>query len=69
MSAAASDSKLLTKAEVADLLGVKKGTVDLYRRNPLFPRPVMLSTRAPRWRLQDVAGFIESLAAASPASK
>ena len=61
----AGGKELLTKTDFASLLGVKPATLDVYRRkSPTFPRPLMLSKRAPRWRRQDVDAFITSLACA-----
>lgn len=68
----ASTDQLLTKLEVAELLGIALSTLEswVYKRH--FPRPIQIGKRAVRYRLSVVEAWIrekEATAAVSGVSK
>lgn len=51
--------QLLSKRQLAELLGVNSWTVDRWRKtNPDFPAPVWLSDSTLRWRRLDVERWL-----------
>lgn len=52
--------QLLTPQETAELLGISKGTLNLWRCKKRYPLPYVKVGRAVRYRLEDVLKFIES---------
>jgi predicted DNA-binding transcriptional regulator AlpA len=53
------DRQLLTKEEVAEMLGVRTKTIEEWcRQVPGFPRPLRVTARTVRFRLADVNRFI-----------
>lgn len=55
----APDLQLITKVEVAKMLGVNPWTVWELSRTGRFPKPVRIGTKSVRWRLSDVRQWIE----------
>ncbi|QGN59085.1 AlpA family transcriptional regulator [Nostocoides sp. HKS02] len=60
--ASASVPRLLTTAEVADLLHVNASTLCRWRQQGMGPRVAWLSPAIPRYQLADVAAWIERAA-------
>ncbi len=58
--AAASDDLLLTRDELAIVLGMSPGGVTNAVTQGRLPTPVRLFTMSPRWRLGDIRAFIKS---------
>jgi predicted DNA-binding transcriptional regulator AlpA len=56
------DLVVLTKGELATLLGVNPWTVDRWRRKSGldFPQPIWLSGTTPRWRRAEVRSWLAS---------
>ena len=54
------DRRLLRRSEVLELCGISRSTLYELMDLELFPRPVRISRRAVRWRLEDVLAWIES---------
>ena len=55
---------MLKPTEVADRLGVTRGTVyKILNTDPTFPRPIYVTPKSPRWRPADVDTWIERKAA------
>lgn len=52
---------LLTRAELAKLLGVSPQTVSRYEANPDFPRRIVLPGGNVRYLLSDITSYIEAL--------
>src|SRR5262245_4399020 len=60
-----SRARLLSAAEVGELLGRRASTIRHWARvrKSGFPRPIKLHANAePRWRLSDVAQFVDRMA-------
>jgi predicted DNA-binding transcriptional regulator AlpA len=53
----------LNKREVAAILGVSQGTVDVWRKANAIPEPMRLGgfgrTRIARWRVKDLIAWLE----------
>lgn len=56
-------TKLLTDREVAYQLGIGKSTVWRWLEAGKLPQPLRLSPGCTRWRVSDIATFIEQHAA------
>ena len=55
------DEPMLTKAEVAELLGVSEGTVDNYRKKkPDFPEEYTLDSTTLRWKKSEIQSWVDS---------
>ena len=59
LGGSASDLQLVTKREVAEMLGVNPWTVWELSRTGRFPKPVRIGTKSVRWRLSAVRQWIE----------
>ncbi len=53
-------SKLLTKEEVSDILGVSVGTLAVWRATKRYNLPYVKSGRLVRYRIEDIEAFIKS---------
>jgi prophage regulatory protein len=49
---------ILRKNQVAEMLGVCTGTIDVKKRAGLFPQPVKLGTHSVGWLTRDVQKWI-----------
>jgi predicted DNA-binding transcriptional regulator AlpA len=63
------DPALLSKKQVAHLLGVCIRTVERYLALPQFPVPVRLPHGHLRWRRSEVEAFLDSLPRHPPQRK
>jgi predicted DNA-binding transcriptional regulator AlpA len=52
---------LLTKREVARLVGLSVRTIERYVALGLFPQPIRLSRRCVRWRRKHIDAYLERL--------
>ena len=52
--------RLLTVREVAEIVGIGVPTVWKWVAARTFPAPIRLSSRATRWRNDEVMGWVES---------
>jgi len=55
--------KFLRDVDVAELLGVRRGTVWAWVREGRLPQPVRLSARCARWRMEDLEKWEQEIAA------
>jgi predicted DNA-binding transcriptional regulator AlpA len=54
-------SQLLSKRQLAEMLGVNPFSIDRWRRtDPTFPKPFWLTGTTPRWHHSDVAAWLAS---------
>jgi predicted DNA-binding transcriptional regulator AlpA len=54
-----SNLELISKAQLAALIGVNTWTIDRWRRiDPDFPAPIWISPSTPRWRRVDIETWI-----------
>ena len=51
--------KLLNESEAADLLGLRSQTLSLWRSTKRYDLPFIRVGRAIRYRLRDIAAFLE----------
>ena len=56
--------QMLTVAEVCEILGVSRNTIATLTREDGFPGPVKIGRRANRWRVAEVAAWIDTRPAA-----
>ena len=52
--------RLLRRSEVLQMCGISKSTLHHLVAIGKFPRPIRISRRAVRWRLEEVLAWIES---------
>ena len=52
---------LLSADEGADFIGVSERLYHQLRREPNFPRAVLLSRRCLRWKREELAAYVEKL--------
>ena len=52
-------TKLLTRAEAANYLGVTKGTLDVWASTQRYDLPVVKVGRLSKYRMSDLIAFIE----------
>ena len=52
--------RLLTPAEVAEMLGITEGTLSVWRCVKRYPLPYVKAGRMVRYKAADVAKFIDS---------
>ena len=50
--------ELVSKKQVANMLGVHEATLDRWRREGRFPIGLVLSPQCVRWRLPDVEAWL-----------
>jgi excisionase family DNA binding protein len=60
MQQAGSNNRLLTRKEAAELLGVSKGTLEVWSCTNRYHLPVVKVGRLARYRMSDLMAFIES---------
>ena len=54
------DTKLLTKEQVSEILGIAVGTLAVWRTTKRYNLPYVKVGRYIRYRMEDVQAFIES---------
>ena len=60
--------QLLTVKALGAMLGVSRTTIYEWLRAGKLPRPIYLVTRAPRWRADEIAEWIERASEARDAA-
>ena len=53
--------KLLSKEQVADLIGVHPSTVMRWCRDGLLPAPVEVTQQTIRWRETDISNWVDQM--------
>jgi len=56
-----SEQQLLTREQVATMLGVDKRTLDRMVQRKEFPKPIRFNRKLIRWKEKDVEGHLSSL--------
>ena len=56
----AAPTRLLTRTEVADLIGIHPMTVHKWHEAGRLPRAVLIGERARRWRADELQAWIDS---------
>lgn len=51
---------LITKAQVAERLGISKKTVDRFEERGLLPKRLNIAPNVVRWKLSEIEAFIAS---------
>jgi predicted DNA-binding transcriptional regulator AlpA len=54
------NDRLLTPAQVAEILAVSRGMLAVWRHRGVGPRHVQLSPRTPRYRAADIVAYVDS---------
>jgi predicted DNA-binding transcriptional regulator AlpA len=54
------DLQLIRKRALARMLCVNSWTIDRWRKDESFPKPIWLSNSTPAWKLSDIEAWLES---------
>lgn len=56
--------EMISRKQLGELLGLKSWTLSKWQREGYLPKPVKLSRKTLRWRVSDIAKWIEERNAA-----